>query len=231
MVEKNSRGFEQYGEVGTTYGHTVRVYESSAARGPHVWVNTRPTVTPYSDFAETTVHLDLLQAMTLRGMLDEFIEGVPERWEHGGMLLSVADKAWREANPGLVLNQRRRSCQCCAFGNHEFPCTCDGQGCCHADKHVPEHEHDFVGDSDTCVGFDGCTLTYAEHKAAQREQAMGEALKRLGEPEEPPGSPVEPSCGICGHEETRHTHTLPEEGYRAYCPECGPAVEFHEFRG
>lgn len=230
MTEKSSRGFEQYGTIQISYGHTVRVYESSAASGPHIWMKTQLAEDQGNMAAEeATAHMDLLQAMTLRGLLDEFIEGVPERWTHGNVLHAKADKAWREANPGLVLNQRRRSCQCCAFGNHEFRCACDGKGCCHPHHHkpsVPEHRHDFVGDSDTCVGIEGCPLTYAEHKAAQREGAMQEALERLGEVE------PEPLCGVCGHPEERHTHTLPEEGYQAYCAECPeiPGVdEYHEY--
>lgn len=25
----------------------------------------------------------------------------------------------------------RIPCMCCTFGNHDFPCTCGGSGCCH----------------------------------------------------------------------------------------------------
>jgi hypothetical protein len=26
-------------------------------------------------------------------------------------------------------------CPCCTFGSHDEPCTCDGTGCCHPDRH------------------------------------------------------------------------------------------------
>jgi len=26
-------------------------------------------------------------------------------------------------------------CQCCTFGNHTEPCTCDGTTCCHPERH------------------------------------------------------------------------------------------------
>jgi hypothetical protein len=143
MAELSSRGFEQYGEIETTYGHTVRVYESSAASGPHLWLKTK-LVAERSTHAlppeEATAHLDLLQAITVRALLDEFIEGVPERWANGTSLLLKADKAWREANPELVLEQTRRNCQCCASGNHDFRCTCDGEGCCHPGHHAPAQD-------------------------------------------------------------------------------------------
>jgi hypothetical protein len=29
-------------------------------------------------------------------------------------------------------------CPCCTFGNHTEPCTCDGTGCCHPDRHRAE---------------------------------------------------------------------------------------------
>lgn len=26
-------------------------------------------------------------------------------------------------------------CLCCTLGNHTEPCTCDGAGCCHPERH------------------------------------------------------------------------------------------------
>jgi hypothetical protein len=147
MAELSQRGFEQYGEVETTYGHTVRVYESSAAKGPHVWVNTvllPETAGRGRKPEETTAHLDLVQALRVRDMLSEFIDGVPERWTDGARL-------YREA----------------------------------------------------------------------REQVYGM----------PPDEPEKPVCSFCGHEEARHTTSLPEEGRRDYCTECAGEDEFHTLHG
>lgn len=87
MAELSERGFEQYGEVETKYGHTIRVYESSSASGPHVWMQTRQSPESGAPHGmgpeEATAHLDLVQAMRVRKLLDEFIEGVPERWGNG----------------------------------------------------------------------------------------------------------------------------------------------------
>lgn len=41
----------------------------------------------------------------------------------------------------------------------------------------------------------------------------------------------EAKCRVCGHDEDRHSRTLPEEGYEEYCAECDSFVEFHEFDG
>lgn len=27
-------------------------------------------------------------------------------------------------------------CQCCTYGNHGKPCTCNGEGCCHPENHA-----------------------------------------------------------------------------------------------
>jgi hypothetical protein len=141
MAELSERGFEQYGAVETDHGHRLRVYESSAARGPHVWLNVcladeHRGIKP----EEATAHLSLFHAMELRGLLDDYIEGVPERWEKGASLYHEAGKEWREKYPELVLKATRRNCQCCHFGNHDFPCVCDGQDCCHPDRHAPDKD-------------------------------------------------------------------------------------------
>lgn len=93
----NSRGFLSFGggPIKTTYGHDmevygINVYESSAARAPHVWVATEASPEVNSPHA----HLCLSQAILLCAALDQFIQGVPERWEHGQRLL---DAAYEEA--------------------------------------------------------------------------------------------------------------------------------------
>lgn len=82
----NDRGFLVYagGPIETSYGHTIEVQESSAASGPHVWlfIDDSPTVEGKNP------HLSLEQAITLRAALDQFIEGVPNRWAGGAETLA-----------------------------------------------------------------------------------------------------------------------------------------------
>lgn len=86
----NDRGFLTYagGPIRTSYGHEVRVQESSSAEGPHVWlfIGDSPTTSSHHP------HLDLEQAVALRAALDQFIEGVPERWSDGQSLLDGAKR-------------------------------------------------------------------------------------------------------------------------------------------
>lgn len=86
----SDRGFLDYAgsPCETTYGHTITVRESSAALGPHVWlfIGDSPTVDGHDP------HLNLDQAMWLRAALDQFIEGVPERWQGGAEMLAAAKR-------------------------------------------------------------------------------------------------------------------------------------------
>lgn len=78
-VVGNDRGFLVYagGPIATDYGHDINVYESSAAKGPCVWLSVgESTVVKGSN-----AHLTLDQAKMVRAALDQFIEGVEERWE------------------------------------------------------------------------------------------------------------------------------------------------------
>jgi hypothetical protein len=104
------RGFLTYGNpIETDYGHDLRLYESSAATGPHTWLDLTETdrepVSPSALAGEphlgldmlgsptvefTTAHLSLAQAIMLRNALGQFIDGVPERWEGGQKLLEAA---------------------------------------------------------------------------------------------------------------------------------------------
>lgn len=79
------RGFFLYGgrPIPTTRGQDIRVVESSAASGPHVWLFNEPE-------GSAAPHLSLAQAMALRAALDQFIESVPERWENGQEKLDEA---------------------------------------------------------------------------------------------------------------------------------------------
>ncbi|MET9517435.1 hypothetical protein [Streptomyces sp. NPDC002994] len=87
----NDRGFLLYGgePIQTDYGHTIRVTESSSADGPHVWL--------FVDESEVVPgppnpHLNLEQAIRLREALDQFIEGVPDRWTDGAKMLAEAKR-------------------------------------------------------------------------------------------------------------------------------------------
>lgn len=87
-VETNDRGFLTYagGPIATDYGHTITVRESSAAEGPHVWL----FIGESERTEKGSPHLSLAQALMLRAALDQFIDGVPERWGGGGELLAEA---------------------------------------------------------------------------------------------------------------------------------------------
>ena len=94
----NDRGFYDYagGEFATAYGHTITVRESSAAMGPHVWL----FIGDSSVVEGHDVHLNLAQAVRLRAALDQFIEGVPERWPGGAEMLAEAKAHVQEESGG-----------------------------------------------------------------------------------------------------------------------------------
>ena len=72
--------------IATSYGHTIRVKESSNASGPHVWmfISDSPVVSGHDP------QLSLDEAIALRAALDQFIEGVPGRWTGGAEMLAEA---------------------------------------------------------------------------------------------------------------------------------------------
>lgn len=86
-AEHNDRGFLVYGgtAVPTRYGHTIRVQESSAASGPHVWLFIEGA-------AEAAPHLSLADAIEIRDRLTQFIDGTPERWTNGKRFVREAHK-------------------------------------------------------------------------------------------------------------------------------------------
>lgn len=85
---QGDRGFLTYGgrEIPTSYGHTIRVQESSSAEGPKVWlfISDSPVARGHDP------HLTLEQAIALHAALGQFIDGVPERWEGGAETLAEA---------------------------------------------------------------------------------------------------------------------------------------------
>lgn len=75
--DKSGRGFAHYNAVPGAYGGGVRVYESSAASGPHIWLAaSQPSNLndPQSPLVEATVHLTLDNARILRDQLTHLIE-------------------------------------------------------------------------------------------------------------------------------------------------------------
>lgn len=73
----SERGFKFFGPVPSTYGGDVRVYESSAAAGPHVWLRiTCPASLnePDGPTIEAVAHLTRVDATLLRDQLTYLIE-------------------------------------------------------------------------------------------------------------------------------------------------------------
>lgn len=52
-------------------------------------------------------------------------------------------------------------CQCCHFGNHTEPCTCDGTTCCHRYRHRTDGLRDWVAEAITAT-----YVTDANYRAA-----------------------------------------------------------------
>ena len=79
-VTITDRGFQHMDPIPGTYGGQVsgqvKVYESSAASGPYVWLTVRSFSNPntQSDPVEATVHLALAHAECLRNQLTFLIE-------------------------------------------------------------------------------------------------------------------------------------------------------------
>lgn len=82
-ITKTQRGFHKYGSaVRCTYGTTIRVYESSAASGPHVWLNlvVDPNQLKDQPSGEGTAHLNKRQARAVVARLQAWIDEIPSRW-------------------------------------------------------------------------------------------------------------------------------------------------------
>lgn len=71
--QPSNRGFMHAPEIKCTYGSIVRVYESSAAESPHIWIRTAQLVDmnrPDSDErVEAVAHLTRSQAIALAEQL------------------------------------------------------------------------------------------------------------------------------------------------------------------
>jgi len=75
VIKTSSRGFKYLDDLKTDYGHTVRVYESSAAFRPCLWMKVNGEGNSCGDVeTELSVHMTLNQAQNLRDQLTLLIE-------------------------------------------------------------------------------------------------------------------------------------------------------------
>lgn len=68
VVERTDRGFGHLPAIPSEYGGTVRVYESSAATGPHIWLTAEAPVDlnhPDGPMGKAPMHLTLENAQKL----------------------------------------------------------------------------------------------------------------------------------------------------------------------
>lgn len=72
---RTARGFVIYDEIETSYGHTVRVQESSAAIAPHCWLFVGDSKRSPGTHSP---HLTVEQAVRIRDALTRFIDDVAE---------------------------------------------------------------------------------------------------------------------------------------------------------
>lgn len=83
IFKRGDRGFHGYGTpLKCTYGTTMKVYESSSAEGPHVWLNVEVNHAVLSRHqpGEASAHLNKKQAQALINRLQTWIDEIPSRW-------------------------------------------------------------------------------------------------------------------------------------------------------
>lgn len=71
------RGFKHFDPIPSTYGGEVRVYESSAASHPHIWLDVKCPVDlnrPSGPSKEAVAHLRIEDAEILRDQLTHLID-------------------------------------------------------------------------------------------------------------------------------------------------------------
>jgi hypothetical protein len=69
----SERGFKHYEPISTGYGHVIRVYESSTAFDPSLWVAIDGSDAMTDQKAEVCAHLTIEQAERLRDTIDTAI--------------------------------------------------------------------------------------------------------------------------------------------------------------
>lgn len=76
-MHKSDRGFIQGTEIESGYGGFIKVYESSAASHPHIWVNVVCPLNlnePQGQMIEAVAHLTIENAENLRDQLQYLID-------------------------------------------------------------------------------------------------------------------------------------------------------------
>lgn len=71
--EVTDRGFKHYKPIATHYGHVVRVYESSKAFSPCLWLSVDGSEAITDPKEQVKAHMTLAQAERLRDTLDAAI--------------------------------------------------------------------------------------------------------------------------------------------------------------
>lgn len=79
MVEASTseRGFKRHDPIPSEYGGSVRVFESSAAMGPHIWVSVESNQTlgdERTPIIKSVAHITLENAELLRDQLTNLID-------------------------------------------------------------------------------------------------------------------------------------------------------------
>ena len=76
------REFIHLNPVKTDYGSFVKIYESSAAEEPHIWLRiTQPPAHPGAlPEAEAVAHMSMEQAQAIHAQLGHMIQRTLERW-------------------------------------------------------------------------------------------------------------------------------------------------------
>jgi hypothetical protein len=67
----SDRGFDALPEIPGAYGGSIRVYESSAASGPHLWLNALERVG--AEGTQATMHLSAENAWRLSEQLQKLV--------------------------------------------------------------------------------------------------------------------------------------------------------------
>lgn len=73
-VTTSDRGFDRLPPIPSAYGGEVRVYESSAAMGPHIWLAAADPANPNGNRELFTVHLTAENAWKLADQLRHLVE-------------------------------------------------------------------------------------------------------------------------------------------------------------
>lgn len=79
----SDRGFIHLEEIATDYGAIVRIYESSSAEAPKLWMAAEQPPPRYSgalEAASVHVHMTIEQAERIRDNLTHMIQRTKERW-------------------------------------------------------------------------------------------------------------------------------------------------------